>query len=329
MNDLVQNKIVEQKDILKIIGILNDFYQEKNEIFSKTKANIEAEEQAYAEWNKERFNSNNISAYPEFVYQTHNNKLVYQNFTFSFYCEDGLSYEDKSYSEGQIILNSGYASFEKITIRLDMTWNKTYNSRDFSYSESNNANVSVTITIREDDIYTNYTSKNADGDMKFLKSEITDVFEGLKPKYSNLISKRESIKYNSTLAYAYLMATVIITVATFVFNNSGVEFAFDWWQIIAFIPVSLVCNMFIPAKKLTNLYKLILPSKKTVYEGKELKKVDNIKEFKRTAEVHIGKNAFKAGKREQIIAIQKKSKSLNLIALVFSIVVVFVVSIIF
>jgi len=329
VNDLVQNKVVEQKDILKIIEIINNFYKEKNEIFDKTQAEIDAEEKAYYEWSSKKYASNDIANYPEFEYKTHYNKLSHQSFTFSFYCIDGLSYEDKSFAEAQIIMASGYSSFEKITINLDMTWRKIYNAKEYGYNEKNNVNLSVYITFYEDDIYIKYNSKNADADMKYLKSEITDVFEKLDTKYSSLISKRESIKYNSTLSYAYILSAVILTIATFVLKTINITINFDWWQLLMFIPTALIINMFIPSTKLNSLYKLILPKKKTIYDGREVKKVDNVKEFKSSSEVHIGKNAFKAGKREQIEAIKKKSKSANLISLIISIIIVFVICILF
>ena len=104
---------------------------------------------------------------------------------------------------------------------------------------------------------------------------------------------------------------------------------FGWWQLVAFIALALFINMFLTPSKLNSLYKLILPKKKTVYEGKELKKVDNIKEFKSTAEVQIGKNAFKAGKREQIVEIINKSKRFNAISLVISAIIVVIICMFF
>ena len=85
--------------------------------------------------------------------------------------------------------------------------------------------------------------------------------------------------------------------------------------------------MLVPPTSLTKLYKQIVPNKKTVYEDRELKKVDNVKDFKRTSEVHIGKNAFKAGKREQIMKIYNKSKTANPLAFIFGLLIIFVVCI--
>lgn len=324
MNDLVQNKIVEQKDILKIIEILNNFHREKMEMFNKTQSEIDAEEEEYNKWRDARYSSNNFDNYPDFQSKKHTNKLVYEKFAFSFYCVDGLSYEDKTYSEAQIIMNSGYSSFERITVSLDMTWNKTYQRDDYNYSDKNNANISVSVTFREDDVYTYYSTKSADADIKFLKSEINDVFNSLKPKYSSIIARRESIKYQSTLSISYIISAAIVVIVTIFLKNSEIKF-FSYWQFLAFILLALIINMFIQPQKLNSLYKQIIPKKKTVYEGKELKKVDNIKEFKSTAEVHIGSNSYKAGKRDQIVEIQKKSLSSNFFALIFCIIVIFVV----
>ena len=329
MNDAVQNKIVEQKDILGIISILNNFYKEKMNIFEKTKKDIEDEEEAYADWNNKRWNSNDIANYPKFEYKTHTNKLTHESFTFSFYCVDGLTYEDKSYKEAQIIMSSGYSSFEKIVINLDMSWQKTYNSQNFTYTEKNNANVSVYITFYKDDVFTKYSTKNADGDIRYLKSEISDIFDNLKPKYSKIIAKRESIKYQSTLAYSFYAAAGLIIFLSIMFQKMEVNFGFSGWQFILFIASALVLNMFIPPTKLNSLYKQIIPKKKTIYQGTEAKKVDNIKDFKRTAEVHIGENATKSGKRKQIEEIYKKSQTANAISLFISIVIVFIASIIF
>ena len=321
MNDKVQNRVVKQKDIMKIINILNDFYKEKMEVFNKTKAEIEEEEREYAEWRNNKFNAENYSEYPEFQYKTHYNKLTYGTFTFTFHCIDGTTYEDKPYAEAQNILAAGFSNYEKISVRLDLSWHKTYHQEKF-FDDSNNANVSASITFFEDDVYTNYSSKNADGDMKLIKSEISDVFDSLKPKYSDIISKRESIKYQSTLTISYMLSLVFISVIAF----SGMEIEFKWWPMIAFPILTLLINVFVPKTKMIKLYKQIIPKQKTVYANRQTLKIDNIKEYQRTSEVHIGSNATKSGKREQIEDLHSKQKSLNFIVLVFAIIALFVVS---
>lgn len=323
MNDMVQNKIVEQKDIMKIINILNDFYKEKQEIFDKTKAEIELEEQEYSKWNQERYASNDFANHPKFQFKTHNNKLTYQSFTFSFHCPDGTSYEDKSYVEAQTIMASGFDNYEKISVRLDIAWHKTYNHEEFHYEDSNNAGVTAHITFYEDDVYVNYSSRNADGDMNYIKSEISDVFDSLKPKYTSIISKRESIKFKSTLSIAYFISAAILVALTFMLKSYEIVIDFKWWQLITFPILSLLLNMFIPPIRLKRLYKQIIPKQKTVYSGREVTKVDNVKEFKRTSEVQIGKSALKAGKREQIMAIYKKSKISNAVTFVLAVLVLF------
>ena len=320
MNDLVQDKVVEQKDIIKIIEIINGFYKEKKAIFEDTKRAIEEEEKAYAEWRKKKYESTNYANYPEFTVKTHANKLNYENFSFSFHCKDGITYDNKTYAEANKILASGYENVERFSITLDLSWQKTYNKDNYHYSDIDRASINVHITFHEDDIYTNYQCSNADSDINYLKSEISDVFRALKPKYSDLISKRESIKYKSTLCYSFIISAIAVV---FLSLNAPEGFInFVGWEYFAFVLISLVVNILMPTTKLNNLYKLIIPPKKTVYENKELKKVDNVKAFRSTAEVHIGINALKSGKREQIEAIAKSSKTANIVCFVIAVVIV-------
>ena len=276
MNDFVQNKIVEQKDIIKIVDIINNFYNEKMEIFNKTKAEIEAEQEAYSEWNKKKYESANFADYPPFEYKTHTNKFTYGHLSFSFYCIDGLTYEDKSYAEAQNIMSNGYSQYEKISISLDLSWNKTYNQNDFSYSDKNNSNVGLHLTFYEDDIYISYSSKDADSDVRYLKSEISDVFDSLQPKYTKLISKRESIKYNSTLWISSIFSAIIACLTPFAVDKLGMTITFQWLPLIVYIVLIPFINMIVPSTSLSKLYKQIVQNKKTVYEDRELKKVDNV-----------------------------------------------------
>ena len=324
MNDLVQNKIVEQKDIIKIIEILNNFYKSKKEIFDNTQRAIEEEEKEYSEWNKKRYESNNFSSYPKFGYKTHTDKLTYEHFRFSLKCKDGITYDEKTYVEANKTLSSGYENVERLSITLDLSWQKTYNKDNFHYSDSDRASINVHITFHEDDVYTNYSASNADNDINFLKSEITDVFDSLKTKHTDIISQRESIKYKSTLCYSFIISAIIVAVLSI--KEGGKVISFSGWEYLVFIVLSCFINIMMPTKKLNSLYKEIIPNKKTVYENKELKKVDNVKEFMRTAEVHIGQNAFKSGKREQIEAIRKSSKTANIVCFIISVILISIVA---
>ena len=327
MNDLVQNKIVEQKDIIRIIEIFNNFYKEKKEIFDNTQRAIDEEEKAYSEWNKKRYESENFSTFPKFGYKTHTDKLIHEHFRFSLKCKDGITYEEKTYAEAIKILGSGYENVERFSITLDLSWQKTYNKDNFHYSDSDRANINVHVTFHEDDVYTSYSASNADRDINFLKSEITDVFDSLKTKYTDVIAKRESIKYKSTLGYSFIIAAIICAIVSV--KEAGTLLNFTGWEYLAFIVLSLFINILMPTTKLNNLYKVIIPTKKTIYQNRELKRVDNVREYQRTAEVHIGQNAYRAGKREQIEAIQKSSKTTNLVCFVIAVVILTVAVLVF
>ena len=76
--------------------------------------------------------------------------------------------------------------------------------------------------------------------------------------------------------------------------------------------------------RLSRLYKLIIPKQKEEYSryDKAYHKVDNLKDFVAYPEIQIGANAKKAGVRETIKKILKKSKIKGIIAFVAGLAIV-------
>ena len=97
-----------------------------------------------------------------------------------------------NYDNNSKIININLLNTKKYSFNYEVNLDNSVNTYiikkndryEYKYNDKNNANLSVSVTFMEDDVYTHYSSKNADGDMKFFKSEISDVFEKYKVCYS-------------------------------------------------------------------------------------------------------------------------------------------------
>lgn len=324
----IKNVIVEQKDIIDIINSLNDYYKVKEEIFNETDKLIKEEDDKYKEWNKLRFESDDISNYPPFKRQTFQNKRSISSLYIDISYSDGSTLSKKTPEEFMTSLTiKSFSVIDSILINLDISYQKEYNADEYITDPRNRVYQSVYLKFTEDSIYYSVSGENCDAEVTDLKLIILNKFNSLEPRLSDLITKRNKFKYRATLATSFIISTILVVILAFVCKNyiTFIDIKnFKYLFYVVFVVLGLFLNSLIPPIYLTKLYSLIIPKQKQEYSSYDRKtyKVDNIKDFISYPEIQIGNNEKKAGVRQTIRKYIKKQKIKNIFCFCLSIVVI-------
>ena len=324
----IKNVIVEQTDILKIVNYLNNYYLEKQKEFEATEALIKEEEAEYTAWSKRRQELNYPDNYPEFVRKEFQNKRDYASMSVDINYKDGSSYTNKPIDEflGSLA-HHGFAIIESLSINMHLAYKKYYKADDFSFDSANRIEQDVYVRFSEEYISYNISGANAEAEVTRIKEYILSLFHSLQPRLSEIITKRNKIKYNSTLYLSFSVTAILLIAAAIAINTYIPQLnlqQYKLWLIPAYVVLSFFLNVIIPPFRLMKLYSLITPKQTVVYDSytKSLENVDNIKDFVSYPEVQIGSNAKKANVRQEILKIQKKSKTKNMISFIINIILV-------
>ena len=322
----IKNVIVEQKDIFNLIKYLEGYFKQKQEMLNATEIAIKEEETAYAEWSKMRFDSNYSNVPAEFNYQLFHNKRETASLTLDINYIDGSAVTGKSVDDFVHSLKTiEFSKISSITINMNIAYKKDYQANDYTYDPSNRISQDVYIKFSEDFIYYTISGENCDHEVTELKTYVLDMFDHLSPKLTSIITKRNKIKFTSTLFLAFLLSGIITSAAIYFFKETIISLnlgSLKYLTIAVYLFLALILNAIIPPFKLSQLYKNILPNKMTHYDTskKEMVTTDNLQDFVSSPEVQIGANAKKANIRHEITRISKRRKILAAIFFVVGII---------
>lgn len=330
----IKNVIVEQNDIIKIVNYLNDYFLDKQKDFEATEALIQEEENEYKAWSQKRQELNYPDNYPEFVRKEFQNKRDYASMSVDINYKDGSSYTNKPVDEFlSSLTHHGFAIIESLSINMHITYKKYYKADDYTFDPTNRIEQDVYVRFAEEYVSYNISGSNAEAEVTTLKEYILSLFHSLQPRLSEIITKRNKIKYNSTLYISFPITAILLIAAAVVLNIYIPQLnvhQYRLWLIPAYVILSFFLNVIIPPFRLMKLYSLITPKQTVVYDSytKSLENVDNIKDFVSYPEVQIGSNAKKANVRQEILKIQKKSKTKNMISFIINIILVTIVALV-
>jgi hypothetical protein len=312
----IKNVIVEQKDIFNLIKYLEGYFKNKQEMFDATEAAVKQEEAAQAEWSKQRFDPNYTNVPEEFNYQLFHNKRDLATLTVDISYVDGSSTTGKSVAEFVHSLNTKeFQNITSLTINMNISYKRDYKANDYTYDPHNRISQDVYIKFSEDFIYYTISGENCDHEVTELKTYVLDMFDRLSPKLTTIITKRNKIKFVSTLFLAFLFSSIITALSVYFLKDTIISLNLGnlkYLTIAVYLVLSLILNAAIPPFKLSQLYSNILPKKMTHYDTskKEMVTSDNLQDFVSSPEVQIGSNAKKANIRQEITRISKQRKIL-------------------
>ena len=331
----IKNVIVEQKDIFNLIKYLEGYFKNKQEMFDATEAAVKQEEAAQAEWSKQRFDPNYTNVPEEFNYQLFHNKRDLATLTVDISYVDGSSTTGKSVAEFVHSLNTKeFQNITSLTINMNISYKRDYKANDYTYDPHNRISQDVYIKFSEDYIYYTISGENCDAEVTELKTYMLDMFASLSPKLTSVITKRNKIKFVSTLFLAFLFAGAITSAAIYFLQDTISTFnlgSLKYLTVAVYLVLSLLLNVLIPTFKLSQLYALIIPKKTSHYDTykKTMVNVDNIQDFVSSPEVQIGANAKRANVRQEIKRIHKQRKVLALIFFVVGLAATLAMTILF
>ena len=198
---------------------------------------------------------------------------------------------------------------------MNISYKKNYQANDYTYDPSNRISQDVYIKFSEDFIYYTISGENCDHEVTELKTYVLDMFDRLSPKLTTIITKRNKIKFVSTLFLAFLFSSIITALSVYFLKDTIISLNLGnlkYLTIAVYLVLSLILNAAIPPFKLSQLYSNILPKKMTHYDTskKEMVTSDNLQDFVSSPEVQIGSNAKKANIRQEITRISKQRKIL-------------------
>ena len=281
---------------------------------------VQEEETRYNAWNEARYKAEDFANYPAFERRTFQNKRTSAVLTIETEYVDGSSVAGRTVDEFMKSISSiGFDKMQAITIYMDISYQAEYKADDYSANPQNRIMQNVYVKFREDSIYYSVSGENCPYEVDKLKGIILEKFDNLEPRLSKLITKRNTIKYFSRLSVSFILSAILVGALGFFASRYLTNFNWDVYR-YALIPVYFIAsfglNVFLPSAKLSRLYSLIIPKQSKEYSSydKAYHNVDNLKDYVSYPEIHIGKNAKKAGVRTTIQKHIKKSKMRNLIA---------------
>ena len=331
----IKNVIVEQKDIFNLIKYLEDYFKNKQAILDETERAIKEEESAYAEWSKKRFDPNYPDNPAEFNYQLFHNKRETASLTLDINYIDGSAVTGKSVDDFVHHLKTiEFSKISSITINMNISYKKNYQANDYSYDPNNRVSQDVYIKFSEDFIYYTISGENCDHEVTELKTYVLDMFDRLSPKLTSIITKRNKIKFTSTLFVAFLLSGILTSLAVYFLKDTIISLNLGYFKyatVAVYLVLSLILNALIPPFKLSSLYALIIPKKTSHYDTrkKEMVNTDNLQDFVSSPEVQIGANAKRANVRSEITRISRTRKLLAAIFFVVGLAATIVVTILF